>query len=85
MPIFGLCFSCRRLALIKTEFFSEPLGKLNLLECVVRISVLNFQNPVSNMRSESFTGSKTETYYFVNNSTVVTEMLVLTIRQSFIQ
>ena len=61
----------------KIEFLSEPFGKLNVLECVVRISALNSQNPVNNMRSECFSRFKTETCYL--SITVVTEMLIFTI------
>ena len=50
----------------KIEFLSEPFGKLNLLERVVRISALHYQNPVSNMSSECFSIFKTETL-FINN------------------
>ena len=76
-PIFGLFFSCRRLRLKKIEFLSEPFGKLNLLERAVRISALNYPNPVSNMSSECFSIFKTETCYL--SKTVVTEMLIFTI------
>jgi hypothetical protein len=67
------------MALIKKSEFSgsEPLGKLNL-EGIVWISVLNFRYPVRNMRSERFIRCKTATDIFIDNSTVVTEVLVFT-------